>query len=141
MKISNLLSKKKDKFKSNLERNFAAQFALPYEDTKLLYIVTHMYNPDFTLAPNVFVECKGRFLGADRNKHLYVRAQNPHIRVLFVFQDPAQTLTKKSKTTYGQWCDKNNFPHMSAADAQNYTAESLLWFIECHFDRAQYVKC
>lgn len=70
----------------------------------------HTYNPDWTLRPGVFLEAKGRFTSADRAKHLAVKKQNPDVIVYFLFEKPYQTLNKRSKTTYADWCDKNGFP-------------------------------
>lgn len=69
----------------------------------------HTYNPDFTLGPGVYLECKGRFTGVDRAKHLLIKKQHPEIVVYFLFERPFNTLSKASKTTYADWCDKNGY--------------------------------
>lgn len=69
----------------------------------------HRYTPDFPLPNGIIVETKGRFLPADRKKHLLVRKSNPDIDVRFVFQNPNARISKTSKTTYADWCDKNGF--------------------------------
>jgi hypothetical protein len=80
-----------------------------YETLKLSYEVpasTHTYKPDFRLLDNgIIVEAKGRFSPADRRKMALVIEQHPDkdIRLLFMLNN---TLSKVSKTTYTDWCDK-----------------------------------
>lgn len=80
-----------------------------YEQLKLSYEVppsTHSYKPDFQLLKNgIIVEAKGRFSPADRRKMALVIEQHPDkdIRLLFMLNN---TLSKVSKTTYTDWCDK-----------------------------------
>ena len=40
---------------------------------------------------------------------LAVKKQHPDLDIRLVFQAPHNTLTKKSKTTYAQWAEKNGF--------------------------------
>lgn len=67
------------------------------------------YKPDWEIRPGVYIETKGRFTAADRKKHLWVRESNPKITVYFLFQRAENTLSKRSKTTYRDWCNKNGF--------------------------------
>lgn len=97
------------KFKSNFEREFYKLTKLPYETTKLPYVKSHTYTPDFQIGPQTFVETKGKLTGADRTKHLLIKAQHPEVRVIFVFMAPHNKLSKKSKTTYAMWAEKNGF--------------------------------
>ena len=60
------------------------------------------------LGPHFYLETKGRFTGSDRQKMKAVKTQNPESTVVIVFQDPNKTISKVSKTTYAQWCDKND---------------------------------
>jgi len=100
-------------FKSGLERKIWEQLPkdATYEDTKLKYLVEHVYNPDFTIAPNVFIEAKGRFLSADRAKHLHIKEQHPDVTIHFLFGNSQNTLTKSSKTTYAEWCERHGFKY------------------------------
>jgi len=66
------------------------------------------YLPDGRLPNGVLVECKGRFTVFDRVKHLLIKEQHPEKDIRFVFQYN-NTLSKKSKTTYTEWCDKHGF--------------------------------
>ena len=81
-----------------------------YEKHKIPYIPKpKTYTPDFRLSNGIYVETKGRFLPSDRAKHLLVREQHPDLDIRFVFSNSRQKLSKKSKTTYADWCYKHNF--------------------------------
>jgi hypothetical protein len=83
-----------------------------YEKHKINYIkpvTKHKYIPDFRLPSGIFIETKGLFTGADRKKHLLVKACNPNIDIRFVFMRSLTKLSKTSKTTYAAWCNKNGF--------------------------------
>jgi hypothetical protein len=84
-----------------------------YEKLKIEYwkpASKHTYTPDFVLLDSgIIVETKGYFTAADRKKHLLVREQHPDLDIRFVFSNSKSKLSKKSKTTYGDWCDKNGF--------------------------------
>ena len=82
-----------------------------YETTKVSYFIEHKYTPDFVL-PNkhVVLECKGYWDSKDRRKIKAVLKQNPDLDLRMVFQAPYNRISKKSKTTYAQWCEKHNIP-------------------------------
>ena len=69
----------------------------------------HKYHPDFKLPNGIFVETKGRFLTADRKKHLLIKAQHPELDIRFLFQNSKTRISKSSKTTYADWCVKYGF--------------------------------
>lgn len=69
----------------------------------------HKYHPDFKLPNGIFVETKGRFLTADRKKHLLIKAQHPELDIRFLFQNSKTRISKASKTTYADWCVKYGF--------------------------------
>lgn len=98
------------KYKSGLESKFAKQYNLPYESasSKLKYITSHTYNPDWVLANNLYLETKGRWIASDRSKLKSVLEQNPGVEVVMVFQNPSSKLNKNSKTSYSDWCTKHN---------------------------------
>jgi hypothetical protein len=110
---------KKYGFKSGLEETISTQIEgkgidVQYESEKIPYIIpasNHTYNPDFKLPNGIFVETKGRFVAADRKKHLLVKSQNPHLDIRFVFSNSNNKITKNSKTTYGDWCVKNGYKY------------------------------
>jgi hypothetical protein len=110
---------KKYGFKSGLEENISKQIEgkgieVQYESEKVAYVIPaseHTYNPDFKLPNGIRVETKGRFVLADRKKHLLVKEQNPNLDIRFVFSNSKNKINKKSKTTYGDWCDKHGFKY------------------------------
>lgn len=107
------LSKAKHKYRSNLEAKVAA--LLPhaeYESDKLEYIIPaskHKYLTDFKLAPDIFIEVKGRLMPSERKKYLLVQQQHPNIKLYFFFDKSDNKIYKGSKTTYAAWCDDNGF--------------------------------
>lgn len=94
------------KFKSKLEENFARKFSLPYETDVLPYVITHKYHPDWKLGEKIYLETKGRWTGADRSKIRLVMEQND-AEVVMVFQNETLKLSKSSKTSYADYCDKH----------------------------------
>jgi hypothetical protein len=118
-------------FKSGLEENISNQIKsrgvdVQYESEKIPYIVPasqHTYNPDFRLPNGIIVETKGRFVPADRKKHLLVKGQHPNLDIRFVFSNSKNKISKNSKTTYGMWCEKNGFKYADKEIPEN-------WFLE-----------
>ena len=110
---------KKYGFKSGLEETISQQIEsqgikVEYETEKVPYIIpasNHTYSPDFKLPNGIRVETKGRFVAADRKKHLLVKEHNPHMDIRFVFSNSKNKINKKSKTTYGDWCEKNGYKY------------------------------
>ena len=110
---------KKYGFKSGLEQTISQQIEskgikVEYETEKVPYIIpasNHTYSPDFKLPNGIRVETKGRFVAADRKKHLLVKAQNPNLDIRFVFSNSKNKITKNSKTTYADWCEKNGYKY------------------------------
>ena len=110
---------KKYGFKSGLEESVSNQItsrglSVQYESEEVSYIIPaseHTYHPDFKLPNGIRVETKGRFVLADRKKHLLVKQQNPELDIRFVFTNSKNKINKKSKTTYADWCEKNGFKY------------------------------
>jgi len=103
-------------YRSGLEDRISEQLkglSVPfkYEEFKIKYEVHEIrtYTPDFELPNGIIVESKGRFVAADRKKHLLVKKQHPELDIRFVFSNSKAKITKGSKTSYGDWCDKNNY--------------------------------
>ncbi len=110
-----LKNKKPIKFRSGLEEQVAKLLdglgiSYQYESEKLSYTIEHNYTPDFLLPNYVYLETKGYWDAADRRKVLAVKRANPDIDLRMVFQSPFNKISKKSKTTYAQWCDKHDIP-------------------------------
>ena len=83
-----------------------------YEENKLHYSkpsTNHTYTPDFRLPNGIYIETKGRFVLADRQKHILLKTQLPDIDLRFVFQNSRNKIRKGSKTTYADWCIKHGF--------------------------------
>jgi hypothetical protein len=103
--------------RSGLEVQIATQLdglgvKYEYEKEKIRYskpVEEKIYTPDFKLANGVIVEAKGEFTSGDRKKHLLVKEQHPEYDIRFVFSNPLQRISKQSKTTYADWCQKNGF--------------------------------
>ena len=82
-----------------------------YESFKIEYQVQEFrkYTPDFRLPNGIIVETKGRFVAADRKKHLLIQKQHPELDIRFVFSNSKAKLNKGAKSTYAEWCDKYGF--------------------------------
>lgn len=113
-------------FRSGLEKTNAAELeaigvSFTYEAEKISYTKPSReskYTPDFIIStlPDgslrskpLIVETKGRFLTADRQKHLLIQRQHPDLDIRFVFNNPNAKINKASKTTYAAWCEKHGF--------------------------------
>ena len=107
-----MTKKKKKTFRSKLEEQVAdllTTIGVPYEyeTHKVAYVIMHHYNPDFILPNGIMLETKGYWDAQDRRKILAVVKDNPDIDLRMVFQAPFNRISKKSKTTYAQWCEKH----------------------------------
>ena len=103
-------------YRSGLEGRISKQLTelsvpFKYEEFKVKYQVSEVrtYTPDFELPNGIIIESKGRFVAADRKKHLMVQKQHPLLDIRFVFSNSRAKINKGSKTTYGDWCDKHGF--------------------------------
>ena len=103
-------------YRSGLEDRISKQLkalSIPvkYEEFKIKYEVNEVrtYTPDFELPNGIIIESKGRFVVADRKKHLLIKKQHPDLDIRFVFSNSRAKINKGSKTTYGMWCDKHGF--------------------------------
>lgn len=118
-------------FKSGLEENISQQIEskgieVQYESQKVDYIVPaskHTYSPDFRLPNGIIVETKGRFVVADRKKHLLVKQQHPELDIRFVFSNSKNKISKNSKTTYGDWCVKNGYQYADKVIPESWFSE------------------
>ena len=108
-------------FRSKLEEDIANLLqelgvSYEYESTRVPYVIQHHYNPDFILPNHVHLEAKGYWAPEDRRKIKAVKRDNPDLDLRMVFQSPFNTISKKSKTTYAQWCEKHDIPWTSWAN-------------------------
>lgn len=107
-------------YRSGLEEKIARELQealgqpVEYEGRKLVYTKparkTH-YTPDFILPNGIIIETKGRFVSGDRQKHILISKEHPDLDLRFVFSRSKTRISKISQTTYGMWCEKNNFPY------------------------------
>jgi hypothetical protein len=100
--VANQLQKEEVKYEYENKAN-TIKYTIPAKD--------HTYLPDFKLPNGIIVETKGRFVLADRKKHELINKQHPEIDVRFVFSNSNTKISKRSKTTYGMWCEKLGIPY------------------------------
>lgn len=104
----------KSGFRSGFEHDFAKSCPVPfeYETEKLPYPVTltKKYTPDFILikkdGTKMYLELKGRFTASDRVKMKRIHKCYPLLDIRMVFQMGTNRITRVSKTTYMEWCEK-----------------------------------
>ena len=120
-------------FRSGLEKDIAAQLRASgidpkYESLKLKYRVEkdHTYTPDFPITSTIIIETKGRFLTSDRMKMLLIQKQYPEYDFRFVFNNSKARISKISKTTYGEWCERNGFKYTDKVIPQSWIEEIKL---------------
>lgn len=118
-------------FRSGLEVRISQELAQAGVDSDYESITIHYtkperkarYTPDFPLPNGIIIETKGRFLTADRQKHLLIKAQHPHLDIRFVFSSSKTKIGKQSKTTYASWCEKNGFKYADKSIPQEWLDE------------------
>jgi hypothetical protein len=79
-----------------------------YEADRIKFVKEAHYVPDWKIREGLYVETKGYFSPSNRANLLAFREQHPNITVCLVFQNSSNKLNSKSKTTYGEWCDKHD---------------------------------
>lgn len=118
-------------YRSGLEGRISKQLKdldvpVKYEEMKIKYAINEVrtYTPDFELPNGIIIESKGRFVVADRKKHLLIKKQYPDLDIRFVFSNSRAKINKGSKTTYGMWCDKHGFLYADKLIPQEWIDES-----------------
>jgi len=103
-------------YRSGLEDRISEQLKalnvpFKYEEFKIKYEVNEIrtYTPDFELSNGIIIESKGRFVAADRKKHLMVKQQYPRLDIRFVFSNSKAKISKGSNTSYAEWCQKHGY--------------------------------
>jgi hypothetical protein len=89
---------------------------IPYKYEELTITYTQpekqrKYTPDIVLENGIIVEIKGRWVTADRQKIGLVKKQYPDLDLRMVFSNSKTKISKTSKTTYGDYCDKLGIPY------------------------------
>lgn len=106
-------------FRSGLEEKVAEYLTskgvkFTFETLKVPYVkpeTKHTYSPDFILDNGIIIETKGRWLLDDRKKHLLIRKQHPNLDIRILFQNANSKISKGSKTSYADFCDKHGIPY------------------------------
>ena len=106
-------------FRSGLEEKVAKYLTsngvkFTFETLKVPYVkpeTKHTYTPDFILDNGIIIETKGRWLLDDRKKHLLIRKQHPNLDIRILFQNANAKISKGSKTSYADFCEKHGIPY------------------------------
>ena len=108
----------KNGYRSGLEDDISVDLknrgvAFEYETMKIKWVLheNKSYMPDFILSNGIIIESKGRFVAADRKKHLLIQKQYPKLDLRFVFSNSSGKINKGSKTSYAMWCNKYGFKY------------------------------
>ena len=117
-------------YRSGLEHKLSEYLDLlkhkyTYESIKIEWedLTYRTYTPDFILSNGIIVETKGRFVTADRKKHLCIQKQHPSLDIRFVFTNSRNKLSKGAKSTYGQWCIKHGFRYYDRIIPEDWLKE------------------
>lgn len=120
-------------FRSGLEERIAEDLTskgvgFTFEEMVIRYVKPEKpstYKPDFKLDNGIIIESKGRFLTEDRQKHLLVQKQHPEHDIRFVFSNSKTKISKRSKTTYADWCEKHGFLYADKEIPDAWLKETL----------------
>ena len=101
-------------FKSKFEQTVAQTLGkravyepdvLPYEQPA----VQRKYTPDWKIGEKTYIETKGKLDLETRKKMVWIKEAYPDYKFYFLFQNAHNRITKRSKTTYGEWATDNGF--------------------------------
>lgn len=99
-----------------------------YEELTLEYIQPEKkrkYTPDIVLENSgIVIEIKGRWVTADRQKIAMVVKQYPDMDLRMVFSNSKTKISKSSKTTYGDYCDKLGIPYADKTIPEEWLKET-----------------
>ena len=96
-----------------------------YENIKIEWedLAYRTYTPDFILYNGIIIETKGRFLAAERRKHIAIKKQHPKLDIRFVFTNSRAKLSKGAKSSYADWCIKNGFRYYDRIIPEDWLKE------------------
>lgn len=126
-------------YRSGLERRLASELkrqgiTFEYETLKIPFLWPARkttYTPDFILPNGIMVEAKGwPFEPKDRQKHVLIKEQHPHLDIRFVFQKANTPIRKGSKTTYAIWADKHGFKWAEYSIPPSWLTEPARGYIQ-----------
>ena len=117
-------------YRSGLEHKISMaldtiNYSYDYESIKIEWedLAYRTYTPDFILNNGIIIETKGRFLTADRRKHLCIKKQHPKLDIRFVFTNSRSKLSKGAKSTYAEWCIKHDFRYYDRIIPEDWLKE------------------
>ena len=104
----------KSKFETKVWKELRVVFPkTKYESNSYKYTqpaIERTYTPDFRTGRKlVYIEAKGKLDLETRKKMVWFKEHNPNITIIFLFMNPDNKITKRSKTTYAMWAEKNGF--------------------------------
>ena len=121
----------KNGYRSGLEDDIAKDLKdrgveFEYEKLKVRWqlLENKTYTPDFKLPNGIIIESKGRFVQADRKKHLIIQDQHPFLDIRYVFSNSKAKLYKGAKSTYGDWCNKHGFLYADKRIPEEWLTQS-----------------
>ena len=96
-----------------------------YENIKIEWedLAYRTYTPDFVLNNGIIIETKGRFMAADRRKHIAIKKQHPKLDIRFVFTNSKSKLSKGAKSSYADWCIKHGFRYYDRIIPEDWLKE------------------
>jgi len=96
-----------------------------YEDIKIEWedLAYRTYTPDFILFNGIIIETKGRFMAADRRKHIAIKKQHPKLDIRFIFTNSKSKLSKGAKSSYADWCIKYGFKYYDRIIPEDWLKE------------------
>tara|TARA_R110002020_G_scaffold410613_1_gene620280 strand:+ start:62 stop:493 length:432 start_codon:yes stop_codon:yes gene_type:complete len=96
-----------------------------YEDIQIEWedLAYRTYTPDFILFNGIIIETKGRFMVADRRKHIAIKKQHPKLDIRFVFTNSKAKLSKGAKSSYADWCIKHGFKYYDRIIPEDWLKE------------------
>ena len=96
-----------------------------YENIKIEWedLAYRTYTPDFILYNGIIIETKGRFLAADRRKHVAIKKRHPKLGIRFVFTNSRAKLSKGAKSSYADWCIKHGFRYYDRIIPEDWLKE------------------
>ena len=122
-------------FRSGLEDRISQQLTkegvpFDYEELTLAFIQpakTRKYTPDFGVIKKngepMIIETKGIFALEDRKKMQWVKEQYPDLDIRMVFSNSRAKISKGAKSSYADWCNKNDYPYADKYVPQEWLDE------------------
>ncbi len=103
-----------NEFRSGFEYDVSKQlqpYGFSYEPFQVPYRIERKYTPDFVYERNdkqYLIECKGYFRSGDTQKYRSVsNCLGSNQELIFILMKPNQKVSKSTKNTMAQWCDKH----------------------------------